>query len=164
MEESRDVQTIRKAIEENKPELFDYMRCYWVTQGEEYAYNRVRYDYKHISDLIYRDNTNFRKEMFDLKLFLNINDVPEDKLPDVLSEMSADALNRGEKEISRINRMFYLLGIEKAVKNIQERLTEYTKYAEAEHSKALIKVVEYQEKLGFISPREERNSMRLIGE
>ena len=29
--------------------------------------------------------------MIDLKSFLKINDVPEDKLPDVLSEMSADA-------------------------------------------------------------------------
>ncbi|WP_373219175.1 hypothetical protein [Ruminococcus sp. 5_1_39BFAA] len=164
MEESKDVQIIRKAIEENKPEVIGDMFCYWVTKGEECSYNRVRYDYKHISDLIYRDNTNFRKEMLDLKSFLKIDDVPEDKLPDVLSEMSADALNRGEKEISRINRMFYLLGIEKAVKNIQERLKEYTKYAEAEHLKALNEVVEYQEKLGFISPREERNSMRLIGE
>ena len=164
MEESKDLQIIRKAIDGKKPEEIEEMFCYWTSKGKEYSYNRVRYDYRHIFDLIYRDNANFRKEMFDLKLFLNINDVPEDKLLDVLSEMSADALNRGDKEISRINRMFYLLGIEKAVKNIQERLNEYTKYAEAEYSKALNEVVEYQEKLGFIPPREERNSMRLIGD
>lgn len=158
MEESKDLQAIKKAIEENKPEAIEEMFCYWTSKGKEYSYNRIRFDYKHLSDLPLRDNADYRKEMLNLKSFLKIDDVPEDKLPDVLSEMSADALNRGEKEISRINRMFYLLGIETAVKSIREHLIEYEKQADEEYTKALNEVVAYQEKLGFISPREEREA------
>lgn len=158
MEESKDLQIIRKAIDGKKPEVIEEMFCYWISKGKEYSYNRVRYDYKHLSDLALRDNADYRKEMLNLKSFLKIDDVPEDKMPDVLSEMSADALNRGEKEISRINRMFYLLGVETAVKSIREHLIEYEKQADEEYSKVLNEVVEYQEKLGFISPREEREA------
>lgn len=162
MEESKDLQIIKKAIEENKPEVIGDMFCYWTSKGKEYSYNRVQYDYKQLSDLPLRDNADYRKEMLNLKSFLKIDDVPEDKLPDVLSEMSADALNRGEKEISRINRMFYLLGVETAVRSIREHLIEYEKQADEEYSKALKEVIEYQEKLGFISPREERRE-NLLG-
>lgn len=156
--ECKDWKELERIVQDKDESGFIDLMNYWRKIGEEHAFNDTYADVHLLSEKPYQ-NTNeesaqYNKLLCDLQLLEYEDSDLYKKARDMLIQAVTDG---AESRVKKLSRFIYLLGVRQSMGQIREQIDGCLSTIKDKRGNALVKVIELQEKIGFIPKKESKD-------